>query len=157
MNYFDLWYHIYFVIHSNMSFFNFQNEDQFTTKLLHTFLLDKENIDNTFYHQEMFNIICSSWNIKISNIKAVILASNNDALHQVVVSCLSALSLLVQGLQGLSMGGFINKLKQIWMKLYFFFLFYFYKLTGWVPLPMYSYPSIVFNCNAKCTLVSPFF
>lgn len=62
------------------------NEDQFTTKLLHTFLLDKENIDNTFYHQEMFNIICSSWNIKISNIKAVILASNNDALHQVVVN-----------------------------------------------------------------------
>lgn len=41
------------------------------------------------------------------------------------------------------------------MKLYFFFLFYFYKLMGWVP--MYSYPSIVFNYIAKCTLVSSFF
>lgn len=130
MNYFDLRYHIYFVIHSNMSVFNFQNEDQFTTKLLHTFLLDKENIDNTFYHQEMFNIICSSWNIKISNIKAVILASNNDALHQVVVSFLSALSLLVQGLQGLSMGGFIKKIKTNLNKVVLFLFILFLQIDG---------------------------
>ncbi|KAI5702683.1 hypothetical protein M8J76_001883 [Diaphorina citri] len=67
-------------------YINYLLEEKFTTKLLHTFLLDKETTHDTFYHQEMFTIICSSWNIKTSNIKAVILASDNQALHQVVVN-----------------------------------------------------------------------
>uniref|UniRef100_A0A8D9EFA7 Zinc finger BED domain-containing protein 1 n=1 Tax=Cacopsylla melanoneura TaxID=428564 RepID=A0A8D9EFA7_9HEMI len=63
-----------------------QNEENFATRLLHTFLLDPDSLHNTFHHQEMFNIVCSSWNIKTSNIKAVIISSDNTSLHQAVVN-----------------------------------------------------------------------
>ncbi|KAL1459177.1 hypothetical protein WDU94_011184, partial [Cyamophila willieti] len=63
-----------------------QNEEKFTTRLLHTFLLDPDSVYDVFYHQEMFNIVCTSWNIKTSNIKAIVLATDNEALHQVVAN-----------------------------------------------------------------------
>ncbi|KAL1459174.1 hypothetical protein WDU94_011181 [Cyamophila willieti] len=65
-------------------YINYLQEENFTTRLLHTFVLEPDSLHNTFHHQEMFNIVCSSWNIKTPNIKAVIISSDNTSLHQAV-------------------------------------------------------------------------